>query len=213
MNDQQVENDFLCALEQEGVNAAIRLWPSFLYQEISASAGDPVQHLRCIVSASRIWILGRLNAEETLANLDERSLRYLRHNPSSLPPATRKALLDQLPDDAPEAPELLALCDELDGDELTRWLGAGTGPIAAERLWARPSAEILDVIKRLAGVDEEKTAALMDHCPDSQIEIALEALEQNPGVLSSERLRRWVRHHLANARHHATRLTAFIPHR
>lgn len=213
MNNKELENAFLSGLKGNERDVAAQLWPSFLRYETGFSGTDIINmapHLHCVCSASRIWILRRLNPDDVLASLDDTSLCYLRRNPSSLPPAVRRALLDQIPHDAPEAYELLTRCDDLDGDELTRWLGGKTFIVATERIWALPADEIRRVIDRLAEEDEAKAAVLLDLCPDHQIGIALEALHQTPGILSSEHLRQWAQRRLANARHHTTSLIALI---
>lgn len=214
MSNREMENTLLVALKGNGRDAASRLWPSYLRYETSFSVTDMVemaQFLKCVCSASRVWILGRLTPDDVMASLDAESLRYLRNNPSSLPPSVRRALLNQLPNNSPGALSLLSCCDDLDGDELTRWLGGDTVLIAAERIWALPADEILRVIDRLAGEDEENMAMLLNNCPDSQIEIALGALHKNPKLLSRERLRQWVQLRLPNSRHYATSLISLTP--
>ncbi|MBS0356817.1 MAG: hypothetical protein JSR83_23285 [Proteobacteria bacterium] len=213
MNSKEMENTFLSELKGAGRDAALRLWPSFLRYETGFNRIDNLEtarYLRCVCSESRIWILGRLNPADVLASLDDTSLRYLYNNPSTLPPAVRRALLDQVPHDARGASALLALCPDLDGDELTRWLGGSTYLVAAERIWVLPSDEILRVIERLAEGDEMKAAVLLDCCPDNRLEIALEALQKMPRLLSSIPLRQWARRRLPNAKHLSTQLIALI---
>lgn len=213
MNNGETENAFLVELKQGGHDAARRLWPSFLHYEKSCAGTDILeisQYLNCVCSASRIWILGRLSPEEVLASLEDKSLLYIRRNPSSFPPAVRRALLDQTPRNAPEAITLLTLCDDLDGDELADWLGGVADSVAAERIWARPHGEILRVINRLSVSDKEKGAFLMSRCPDNQIELAVDALQKNPGLLSLENRRQWVRDRLANSGPHAPLLVKIM---
>ena len=203
------ENYFLSLVRSEGKNACLNLWPSFLSFEQSTQ-GTQGRHWGCLTSSTRQWILGTLSPSEVLAKLGDESLRYLRFNAATLPPAVRIALLDQLPDDAPEAYELLPMCEGLDSFALVRWLHGSTQHIAAERIWARPTDEISSLLGGIAGMSAEKVEALLTQCPDQQTEVALETMERNPGLVSQEYCKRWARQRMANARHCAQRLIALI---
>jgi len=208
IND-KTESYFLSLVQPEGKNACLNLWPSFLSVEQSRQRAL-TEHLDCLASSTRQWILGTLSPSEVLSDLGDESLRYLRFNAATLPPAVRIALLDQLPEDAPEAYNLLQLCAGLDSFALVRWLHGSTQHIASERIWARPTDEISRLLGDLAGMSPETVEALLKECPDQHTEIALEAMERNPGLLSLEYCRQWARQRMANARHCAQRLIALI---
>lgn len=119
-------------------------------------------------------------------------------------------LLDQLSDDAPEAYELLKLCEDLDCFDLIRWLQGSTLDIAAERVWRRPTEEIACLFMNIHLISVEAVEAVFRQCPDQHPEVVLEALERNPEILAPELRRYWVSERMAYARQYAQRLIAII---
>lgn len=207
--NEKMERYFLSMIKPEGKKACINLWPSFLSFEQSRQRAS-VEHMGCLTSSTRQWILGTLNPSETLASLTKESIQYLLEHPATLPPALRIALLDQLPDDASEAYNLLKLCEGLDCDALVRWLQGATQHVAAERIWERPKDEVSPLLGRLARTHPEKLEALLNGCPEQHTEVALEAMERNPSLLSQEYCSQWIFPRLGNAKHLAQRMFKLI---
>mgnify|MGYP001273937495 CR=1 FL=1 len=209
MTSKKVENDFLTRIQPEGKAACLRLWPSLLQHEVD-TRNEYVSYLNCVTSPTRQWILRSLSLAEILHNLTDETLSYLRSNAVTLPPPVRSMLLAQLSDDAPEAYELLKLCEELDCFDLMRWLQGGTQKIAGERVWRRPAEEIACLLMKINEIPADAIETIFGQCPDQHIEVALKALEDNPELLTPEFRRYWVSQRMANARQYAQRLIAII---
>ena len=205
----KVENDFLTRVQPEGKAVCLRLWPSLLQHEVD-SRNEYVSYLNCVTSPTRQWILRSLNPAEILCNLTDETLSYLRRNAVTIPPSIRSMLLDQLSDDAPEAYELLKVCEELDCFDLMRWLKGSTQEIAAERVWRRPSEEIACLLRNISEITEDAVEAIFRYCPDQHIEVALEALEGASELLAPSFRRYWVSRQMACSRQFAQRLIAII---
>jgi len=197
MTSKKVENDFLTRIQPEGKAACLRLWPSLLQHEVD-TRNEYVSYLNCVTSPTRQWILRSLSLAEILHNLTDETLSYLRSNAVTLPPPVRSMLLAQLSDDAPEAYELLKLCEELDCFDLMRWLQGGTQKIAGERVWRRPAEEIACLLMKINEIPADAIETIFGQCPDQHIEVALKALEDNPELLTPEFRRYWVSQRMAN---------------